>query len=180
MVAIDLITEHIRGKLQQHDLRRIFHNLEVIPSNFQTRGMHTIVRDSTTSTPDFVFYADRLLRLVRAHDEMVKFRGSAPEARDEAPRPRYPWAASVPNNVLRRRVADAAHVATAAASCIGLRDCEYSLMIFVCLQATVESCVQAGFREHGIKKKKKRVPVITSVKASHVSMKHFLNFLRGC
>ena len=44
VVAIDLITEHIRGKLQQHDLRRIFHNLEVIPSNFQTRGMHTIVR----------------------------------------------------------------------------------------------------------------------------------------
>lgn len=63
-MAIDLITEHIRGKLQQHDLRRIFHNLEVIPSNFQTRGMHTIVRDSQTSTPDFVFYADRLLRLV--------------------------------------------------------------------------------------------------------------------
>ena len=46
MVAIDLITEHIRGKLQQHDLRRIFHNLEVIPSNFQTRGMHTIVRSA--------------------------------------------------------------------------------------------------------------------------------------
>ncbi len=65
LVAIDLITEHIRGKLQQHDLRRIHHNLEVIPSNFQTRGMHTIVRDSATSTPDFVFYADRLLRLVR-------------------------------------------------------------------------------------------------------------------
>jgi len=46
VVAIDLITEHIRGKLQQHDLRRIFHNLEVIPSNFQTRGMHTIVRSA--------------------------------------------------------------------------------------------------------------------------------------
>ena len=29
MVAIDLITEHIRMKLQQHDLRRIYHNLEV-------------------------------------------------------------------------------------------------------------------------------------------------------
>jgi hypothetical protein len=28
-VAIDLITEHIRGKLQQHDLRRIHHNLQV-------------------------------------------------------------------------------------------------------------------------------------------------------
>ncbi|KAL4419150.1 hypothetical protein ABPG77_009126, partial [Micractinium sp. CCAP 211/92] len=36
----------------------------VIPSNFQIRGMHTIIRDRETSTPDFVFYADRLLRLV--------------------------------------------------------------------------------------------------------------------
>jgi len=63
-VAIDLITEHIRGKLQQHDLRRIYHNLQVIPSNFQIRGMHTIIRDKTTSTQDFIFYSDRLLRLV--------------------------------------------------------------------------------------------------------------------
>ncbi|KAK9820353.1 hypothetical protein WJX72_009364 [[Myrmecia] bisecta] len=63
-VAIDLITEHIRMKLQQHDLRRIYHNLEVIPSNFQIRGMHTIIRDKTTNKADFVFYADRLLRLV--------------------------------------------------------------------------------------------------------------------
>ena len=29
VVAIDLITEHIRMKLQQHDLRRIYANLEV-------------------------------------------------------------------------------------------------------------------------------------------------------
>eukprot|EP00887_Chlorella_sp_A99_P005348 scaffold1.g5348.t1 len=64
VVAIDLITEHIRMKLQQHDLRRIYPNLEVIPSNFQIRGMHTIIRDASTSSPDFVFYADRLLRLV--------------------------------------------------------------------------------------------------------------------
>ena len=64
-MAIDLITEHIRMKLQQPDLRRIYHNLEVIPSNFQIRGMHTIIRDSDTQTNDFVFYADRLLRLVR-------------------------------------------------------------------------------------------------------------------
>ena len=35
VVAIDLITEHIRMKLQQHDLRRIYPNLEVIPTNFQ-------------------------------------------------------------------------------------------------------------------------------------------------
>ena len=64
VVAIDLITEHIRTKLQQHDLRRIYANLEVLPSNFQIRGMHTIIRDRHTATTDFVFYADRLLRLV--------------------------------------------------------------------------------------------------------------------
>jgi uridine kinase len=38
--------------------------MQVIPSNFQIRGMHTIVRDRETSTADYVFYADRLLRLV--------------------------------------------------------------------------------------------------------------------
>ena len=52
-------------KLQQPDLRRIYHNLEVIPSNFQIRGMHTILRDQNTNKTDFVFIADRLLRLVR-------------------------------------------------------------------------------------------------------------------
>lgn len=40
---------------------------QVIPSNFQIRGMHTIIRDHTTHHADFVFYADRLLRLVRVH-----------------------------------------------------------------------------------------------------------------
>ena len=58
-VAIDLITEHIRLKLQQPDLKRIYHNLEVIPSNFQIRGMHTIIRDQETQTNDFVFYVRR-------------------------------------------------------------------------------------------------------------------------
>ena len=63
-MAIDLITQHIRMKLQQPDLRRIYHNLEVIPSNYQIKGMHTIVRDRETNKTDFVFYSDRLLRLV--------------------------------------------------------------------------------------------------------------------
>ncbi len=67
LVAIDLITENIRSKLQQPDLLRIYPNLHVIPSNFQIRGMHTIVRDASTDTEDFVFYADRLLRLVVEH-----------------------------------------------------------------------------------------------------------------
>lgn len=38
---------------------------QVIPSNFQIQGMHTIIRDRNTSKEDFVFYADRLNRLVR-------------------------------------------------------------------------------------------------------------------
>ena len=64
-MAIDLITEHIKMKLQQPELRRLYHNLELVPSNYQIRGMHTLIRDRTTSKADFVFYADRLLRLVR-------------------------------------------------------------------------------------------------------------------
>ena len=38
-MAIDLITQHIRMKLQQPDLRRVYHNLEVIPSTFQARPL---------------------------------------------------------------------------------------------------------------------------------------------
>eukprot|EP00803_Ostreobium_quekettii_P006270 evm.model.scf_174.2 EVM.evm.TU.scf_174.2 scf_174:14495-25490(+) len=64
IVAIDLITEHIRTKLGMHDLRRIYSNLEVVPSNYQIRGMHTFIRDRDTNKHDFVFYADRLIRLV--------------------------------------------------------------------------------------------------------------------
>lgn len=30
----------------------------------QIRGMHTIIRNHKTSTHDFIFYADRLIRLV--------------------------------------------------------------------------------------------------------------------
>lgn len=37
---------------------------QVMPSNFQIRGMHTVLRDKTTSNADFVFYSNRLNRLV--------------------------------------------------------------------------------------------------------------------
>jgi uridine kinase len=66
-VAIDLIVQHIRTKLGQDDLRRLFSNLKVLPSNYQIRGMHTIIRDAATGRNDFVFYADRLIRLVVEH-----------------------------------------------------------------------------------------------------------------
>lgn len=63
-VAIGLIVQHIQSKLQQTDLRRIFPNLHVMHGNFQTRSMHTIIRDRNTCKEDFAFYADRLIRLV--------------------------------------------------------------------------------------------------------------------
>merc|ERR1712070_908704 len=35
--------------------------------NYQTRGMHTIIRDVNATKSDFVFYSDRLIRLVVEH-----------------------------------------------------------------------------------------------------------------
>ena len=66
-VAIDLIVQHIRTKLGQNDLRRIYPNLIVLPPNFQIRGMHTIIRNHACNRSDFVFYSDRLIRLVVEH-----------------------------------------------------------------------------------------------------------------
>ncbi|KAG7595313.1 Phosphoribosyltransferase-like [Arabidopsis thaliana x Arabidopsis arenosa] len=66
-VAIDLIVQHIRTKLGQHDLCKIYPNLYVIQSTFQIRGMHTLIPDSKTTKHDFIFYSDRLIRLVVEH-----------------------------------------------------------------------------------------------------------------
>ncbi|KAL2332865.1 hypothetical protein Fmac_014078 [Flemingia macrophylla] len=66
-VAIDLIVQHIRTKLGQHDLCKIYPNLYVIHSTFQIRGMHTLIRDAQTTKHDFIFYSDRLIRLVVEH-----------------------------------------------------------------------------------------------------------------
>lgn len=97
-VAIDLIVQHIRTKLGQHNLCKIYPNLNVIQSTFQVifilrhlllnfyfllyskeifptrisnveaflqaRGMHTLIRDKEISKHDFVFYSNRLIRLV--------------------------------------------------------------------------------------------------------------------
>ncbi|KAJ4831122.1 hypothetical protein Tsubulata_000653 [Turnera subulata] len=66
-VAIDLIVQHIRTKLGQHDLCKVYPNVYVIQSTFQIRGMHTLIRDKEISKHDFVFYSDRLIRLVVEH-----------------------------------------------------------------------------------------------------------------
>ncbi|CAL5185735.1 unnamed protein product [Lathyrus oleraceus] len=66
-VAIDLIIQNIRTKLGQHDLCKIYPNIFVICSTFQIKGMHTLIRDIGTTKHDFVFYSDRLIRLVVEH-----------------------------------------------------------------------------------------------------------------
>ena len=63
-VAIDLIVQHIRSKLGSDDLRRIYPLFNVIQNNFQIRGMHTIIRDRNSEISDFIFYCDRLIRVV--------------------------------------------------------------------------------------------------------------------
>ncbi|XP_020237411.2 uridine kinase-like protein 5 [Cajanus cajan] len=66
-VAIDLIVQNIRMKLGQHDLCKIYPNVFVIFSTFQIKGMHTLIRDAKATKHDFVFYSDRLIRLVVEH-----------------------------------------------------------------------------------------------------------------
>jgi uridine kinase len=66
-VAVDLIVQHIHTKLGQHDLCKIYPNVFVIETTFQIRGMHTLIREKDISKHDFVFYSDRLIRLVVEH-----------------------------------------------------------------------------------------------------------------
>ncbi|XP_027357740.1 uridine kinase-like protein 5 isoform X2 [Abrus precatorius] len=66
-VAIDLIVQNIRMKLGQHDLCKIYPNIFVMCSTFQVKGMHTLIRDVKATKHDFVFYSDRLIRLVVEH-----------------------------------------------------------------------------------------------------------------
>ena len=41
-----------------------FSNLHVMPQSNQLRGLHTIIRDKNTCRADFVFYSERLIRLL--------------------------------------------------------------------------------------------------------------------
>lgn len=66
-VAIDLIVQHIRTKLSQNELCKIYPNVFVIQSTLQIQEMLTRIRDIRTEKNDFVFYADRLIRLIVEH-----------------------------------------------------------------------------------------------------------------
>lgn len=63
-MAIELVTKHLKVKLEQHPLVRQYPNLYAMRSTSISRQMHTVIRDQYTERQDFVFYADRLIRLV--------------------------------------------------------------------------------------------------------------------
>jgi uridine kinase len=64
LVAVDLIVKHCALKIQQVDLRKVLPNLVVMADSYQARGLHTLFRDASATRHDFVFYADRLMRLL--------------------------------------------------------------------------------------------------------------------
>lgn len=64
-VAVDLVVGHLRSHIVKDVLLSKYESLHLIESTFQMRGMHTIVRNHETAKPDFIFFADRLIRLVR-------------------------------------------------------------------------------------------------------------------
>lgn len=64
LMAVDLVTKHLQNKLQQHPLVRQYPNLDAMRSSPIIKEMHTRIRDAATPRTDFVFYADRLIRLV--------------------------------------------------------------------------------------------------------------------
>ncbi|KAJ1919501.1 Uridine kinase [Mycoemilia scoparia] len=77
-VAIDLITKHIQRQLKareldmmKHSLVRRFSKLSTLPDSLivmkqtpQLKAIHTIIRDKDVPRSDFVFYSDRISRLV--------------------------------------------------------------------------------------------------------------------
>ena len=64
MMAVELVTEHLRAKLRQHPLVRQYPNLACMAATPIVRQLHTVIRDRETERADFVFAADRLIRLV--------------------------------------------------------------------------------------------------------------------
>jgi hypothetical protein len=64
LVAVDLVVGHLRSHIVSDVLLSQYPNLHVLVSTFQMRGMHTIVRNRETEKCDFIFMADRLIRLV--------------------------------------------------------------------------------------------------------------------
>lgn len=64
VVLIDMVIKHIALKIRQDDLRKLYPGLVIMSDSFQTRGLHTIIRDRHAGRDDIVFYSNRLMRLL--------------------------------------------------------------------------------------------------------------------
>ncbi|KAL2915006.1 Uridine kinase [Polyrhizophydium stewartii] len=79
VAAIDVITKHVSRQLKERGIElrgALLHsgaadelppNVRLLPQRPQLLALHTIIRDENTNRHDFVFYAERLSRLVVEH-----------------------------------------------------------------------------------------------------------------
>jgi len=63
-VAIDLITQHVKSKLFEEDLQKVYPNLKLTGPRKQVTALLTTVRDRASDRSQLCFQADRLSRLV--------------------------------------------------------------------------------------------------------------------
>eukprot|EP01013_Petalomonas_cantuscygni_P022789 TRINITY_DN44100_c0_g1_i1.p1 TRINITY_DN44100_c0_g1~~TRINITY_DN44100_c0_g1_i1.p1 ORF type:complete len:501 (-),score=123.10 TRINITY_DN44100_c0_g1_i1:619-2121(-) len=68
-IAVDLIKQNILAKLKSHpdDPTVLYPQVQLVPHSLQIKHVLTILRDRSTTLTDFVFYADRLTRIVLEH-----------------------------------------------------------------------------------------------------------------
>lgn len=78
-VALDLIVQHVHSQLEKreitvrsalastHQVQPLPETLSVMKRTPQVHGMHTIIRNQETSRDEFVFYSNRLMRLLIEH-----------------------------------------------------------------------------------------------------------------
>ncbi|BAM79395.1 uridine kinase [Cyanidioschyzon merolae strain 10D] len=64
VIAIDLLVKHIAVKLEQRGLNRLYTNLHEMPLTGQVRALHTCFRRCDASRDQFIFYVDRMIRLL--------------------------------------------------------------------------------------------------------------------
>uniref|UniRef100_A0A672I7S9 Uridine-cytidine kinase n=1 Tax=Salarias fasciatus TaxID=181472 RepID=A0A672I7S9_SALFA len=74
-VALDLIVQHVHSQLEKvtsalassHQVHSLPETLSVMKRTPQVHGMHTIIRNRETSRDEFIFYSNRLMRLLVEH-----------------------------------------------------------------------------------------------------------------
>ncbi|KAI9140820.1 putative FUR1-uracil phosphoribosyltransferase [Paraphysoderma sedebokerense] len=57
-------SDHIQNKSLENSQRQLPPSVHVLPSTPQLKALLTIIRDKTTTRSDFIFYSDRIIRLL--------------------------------------------------------------------------------------------------------------------